>query len=159
MTEEPTAPELHHVELDVEAEVLIASEEHQADLIREFQLISMGAEPGRDGGVPLPRRLADLIVELLRDYTGAQEENLTAAHAAVAQGERTVHLVMDLPVAAVDAIHGILGALEEADDYCRRGEGLLTLATPPRIAEVRRWFVEEVTRQIEASVRARATAG
>ena len=150
-------PSLHHVVIELDPHVLIASEEHQADLIREFQLISLHRDSSE--GPPLPRRLADLIVELLRDYQGTQEGNLAAAHEAVARGDATVRLEMDLPVEVVGAVERIRDALEEADAYCRRGDGLLTLASPPGIAETRRWFVAELSRQIEASVTARAAGG
>ncbi len=156
MSEEAEGPTLHRVELEVDPAILVASEEHQADLIREFQLISLGALPtaanaAADHGPPLPKRLADLIVELLSDYRGTQEENLTRAHAALEQGDPSVRLEMDLPEATIGAIEGILGALEEADAFCRRGDGLLTLATPTEIAEARRGFFIEVSRQIRAS--------
>ena len=144
-----TSMQLHRVVMDVDPELLISSEEHQADLIREFQLISFGPE-----SPSLPGRLAELIVETLRDYQGAQEANLAAAHEAVARGDRSVHLEMELPAEVVLAVQSILSALEEADAYCHRGDGLLTLATPPEIAALRRWFVEDVARQVEASVRA-----
>jgi hypothetical protein len=142
---------LHRVTIELDAAMLVASEQHQADLIREFQLISLGADAGAR---PLPGRLADLIVETLADYTPVQNANLDAAVAALQRGERRVRLEMDLPAEVVPAVHKILGALEEADTYCRDSGALLTLATPPEIAELRRWFVQEIERQIEA-----ATAG
>ena len=144
---------LHRVVLDVDAELLVASEEHQADLIREFQLISFQPD-----SPTLPGRLAELIVETLRDYQGTQEDNLAAAHAALADGERTVHLEMELPAEVVPAVRRVLAALEEADAFCQRGDGLLTPASPPEIAAVRRWFVDELARQIDESERLRAPA-
>ena len=39
--------------------------------------------------------------------------------------------------------------LEEADDYCRRGDHLLTLATPEEERRFRRWFIGEFVDQIE----------
>ncbi len=146
-----SGPRLHRVLIDVDPRILVTSEEHQADLIREFQLISLGPVPGDAGGEPLPKRLADLIVEMLAGYQGTQEGNLASAHAALDRGDELVHLEMLLPVEAIGVVEAILGALEEADAYCREGDGLLTLATPPELAQVRRWFAEEVVRQIRAS--------
>ena len=37
--------------------------------------------------------------------------------------------------------------LDEADDYCRAGETLLTLATPAPALAFRRWFLGEFVRQ------------
>jgi hypothetical protein len=144
-----TPPRLYRVVMDLDAETVVASEQHQADLIREFQLISHAASDG-EPAAELPGRLADLILETLADYTPVQNENLERSHAALARGDKDVHLEMDLPAEAIPAIEKILGALEEADAYCREG-ALLTLATPPHIADVRRWVVEEVTRQIRAA--------
>jgi len=38
--------------------------------------------------------------------------------------------------------------LDEADDYCRRGDHLLTLATPAEELRFRRWFVGEFVEQL-----------
>lgn len=142
---------LHPVVLDVEAATLVASEQHQAELLREFQLISLSAS-AEDLERQLPGRLAALIVETLADYTAVQNTNLERTHDALARGDTTVRLEMDLPFAVVAAIEKILAALEEADTYCRRGGALLTLAAPPEVAAFRRWFVVEITRRIERSV-------
>ena len=42
----------------------------------------------------------------------------------------------------------LTGLLEEADDYCRRGE-LLTLATPPELVAFRNWYLGQVVEQID----------
>jgi hypothetical protein len=139
-------PTLHHVVIDIDPNLVVRSEEHQADLIREFKLMSIGdASPGAPG------RLADLVVEVLRDYQGVQEGNLALAYEAIARGDEVVRLEMDLPFEVIDAVERINGALEEADAFCRRGEGLLTLAAPDDILETRRWFVAEIGRQVRAS--------
>jgi hypothetical protein len=38
--------------------------------------------------------------------------------------------------------------LDEADEYCRRGEHLLTLETPPELVRFRRWYLQEFVNQI-----------
>ncbi|HEX7166868.1 MAG TPA: hypothetical protein VF230_07795 [Acidimicrobiales bacterium] len=144
--------QLHTVVIEMDPRTLVASEEHQADLIREFQLIALSTSRAPGEQPPLPGRLADLVVEVLRDYQGVQEENLAKAHAAIERGETVVRLEMLLPAAVVGAVEKILGALEEADAFCRDGVALLTLATPPDVAAARRWFVAEIRRQIERAV-------
>ena len=143
----PAPPELHDVVIEIDPEVLIESEEHQAGLIREFRLITIGHLSPEDES-RVPRRLADLIVEILADYQGVQEQNLQAARAAVERGDRVVRLEMRLPAEVVPAIEKIRDALEEADEYCRSGEGLLTTPASPAVRDARRWFVDEVRRQV-----------
>ena len=55
------------------------------------------------------------------------------------------HVPVEVRQAAIDL--GVL--LDEADDFCRQGDELLTLATPPRAVAFRRWFLEEFVRQID----------
>ena len=46
----------------------------------------------------------------------------------------------------------MLGAIfDEADDYCRAGEHLLSLATPPEALAFRKWFINEFVAQIGGS--------
>ena len=43
-----------------------------------------------------------------------------------------------------------LGALlEEVDDFCRSGQHLITLATPPESLAFRRWYLNEFIAQME----------
>lgn len=137
--------------VEVDPRVLIESEEHQAGLIREFRLIAIGHASSEDGS-QIPRRLADLIVEVLADYKGVQEQNLDAAHAALERGDRLVRLEMLLPTAAMLAIERIHDALEKADQFCRRGDGLLTMPASDEVRAARRWFVEEARRQLPDTV-------
>jgi hypothetical protein len=70
-------------------------------------------------------------------------------NAARDQGETSMDLVYEAPVEARAAVVEIAGLLEECDEFCRSGEHLLTLATPPDIAEFRRWYLTEVLRQLD----------
>jgi hypothetical protein len=38
--------------------------------------------------------------------------------------------------------------LDEADEFCRQGKHLLTLATPPDLRRYRQWFLGEFVAQI-----------
>jgi hypothetical protein len=53
-----------------------------------------------------------------------------------------------VPEAAASAITHLGDIFDEADDYCRAGEHLLSLATPPESLEFRRWFLGEFVNQI-----------
>ena len=144
---EGAGAELHEVTIVIDPQLVIESEEHQAGLIREFRLIEIGHDSTGDRSV-LPRRLAELIVEMLADYQGVQEENLDAAHAALERGDAVVRLEMMLPSAVLPAVERICDALEEADEFCRGNNGLLTTPATEEIRAARRWFVDEIRRQL-----------
>lgn len=57
-------------------------------------------------------------------------------------------LTLLVPAAARGAAVELMGLLEEADDYCRRGE-LLTLATSPELVAFRNWYLGQVVEQID----------
>jgi hypothetical protein len=55
-----------------------------------------------------------------------------------------------VPAAAKDAAINLGRLLDEADEYCRRGD-LLTLATPSDTLAFRRRYLEEFVRQIDGA--------
>ena len=119
------------------------SSEHHEELLREFMLIAQSG----DDHAGVPARLMALIDELRERYSqyGRVNEEVEAARR---RGEQSVDLVYALPASMAGDVRRFLQLLEEADEYCRRGD-LLTLATPPAEAAFRRWYLEEVARQIE----------
>jgi hypothetical protein len=54
-------------------------------------------------------------------------------------------------VSAVAAAAHLGDILDEADDYCRSGKLLLTLATPPPLVTYRKWFLSQFTEQAAGS--------
>jgi hypothetical protein len=54
-----------------------------------------------------------------------------------------IDLLYRMPPDVADAVVRAEVLLDEADEYCRRGEHLLTLVTPPDLLELRRWFFAE----------------
>jgi hypothetical protein len=123
------------------------TQEHTDELLREFLLIANDRE--REGaGHDVPGRLTALIDELTQQYggfSGANEQRL--ADAAVA-GKATIDLDYELPPDAAQAAAHLGDLLDDADDYCRRGQHLLTLATPDELVRFRRWFLAEFERQV-----------
>lgn len=123
------------------------TQEHMDELLREFTLLQAGEANPKDH--PAPRRLLELVAELQADYAGVasdQEEQLAAAAEA---GERSLDLTYRVPVGVGDACRRLEAALDEADRYCREGDYLLTLATPPASAAFRRWFLGQFVDQID----------
>lgn len=120
--------------------------EHLDGLLREFTL--MTARQPADVHPNPPRQLLALVDELRRDYgalgTGQQDILLAAA----ASGRAAVDLTYHVPASLGDACHRLADALDVADDYCRAGTHLLSLAAPALTVALRRWFLEEFPAQI-----------
>lgn len=121
--------------------------EHHEELMREFQLLAINP-PTSSPGHQVPQRLIDLIGELTQDYAGFTDAADNERDAARARGEETIDLVYHVPAVATEAVDRLDRMLDEADDFCRAGERLLTLATPPDCAAFRRWYLSEFRLQL-----------
>lgn len=128
----------------------VAAKEHSDELLREFTLIAEGAE-GAAGGAEMPSRLVSLIAVLRQQYGAGSDERDQALFAAAASGVESLDVQIELPVEAAGAVRTVSAMLDEADDYCRAGKHLLTLATPPRLVAFRRWYLEQITTQLEGA--------
>jgi hypothetical protein len=123
----------------------LQTQEHSEELIREFMLIAADVSP--DGEHAVPARLIGLISELTSQFGGFSAGNEQRLADAGAAGEAEVDLVYELPVGIDSAVERLGEQLDAADEYCRAGQHLLTLATPPDQARFRRWFLGEFSRQ------------
>ena len=120
------------------------TQEHVDDLLREFTLVAQDEE----ARAAVPGRLLALIQELRAGYGQFSAEQRLAMEAAVARGELEIDLVYRVPPAAAGAAQQLGDMLDEADEYCRQGDHLLTLATPPEEQRFRRWFISEFVHQV-----------
>ena len=127
----------------------LRSRQHFEELIREFQLVDLGTESA--DGPALPVRLQQLVSEITTTYRAKADEIEALRAPAIARGQATMDLVYDVPSAARPAIERLDSVLEEADEFCRQGEHLLTLATPPDLVQFRRWNLREVLSQIDGA--------
>ena len=130
---------------DLPLELARRSDEHQADLLREFALLSL--DPGDHAEVP--RRLLALVAELEERYSEASAAVDRDRSEAEARGARSMDLVVTVPGSAAASARRLLALLEEADDYCRDGEHLLTLESDPEVVAFRRWYLGEFAAQVE----------
>jgi hypothetical protein len=125
-----------------------SQEQHDA-LMREFALMSVPSDES-ELQRHVPTRLAQLIDTLTADFEGvstAQEEQL---HAAAAAGQDVIdELVYLVPAAAVPASKALGEMLDEADDYCRQGQHLLTLAAEPELVRFRWWYLNQFIDQAD----------
>jgi hypothetical protein len=121
--------------------------EHTDDLIREFTLVRE-SEAGGEGG-HVPARLLALVEELTDRFSGFTNQQQTALQQAVERGDPSIDLVYRVPPAVKQGCLDLERMLDEADEFCRAGEALLTLATPPRCVAFRRWYLREFVRQVD----------
>lgn len=136
---------------DVPTELLLSAKTHVDNLVREFTLAASGARSGATGAVPEP--VAELIGAVVNGFAEARQAIKRQALAAAEAGQERVRLELTLPVSAAKAGEEYLRALDETDSYCR-AQRLLTLESPPQHRVFRRWYVEELIRQLR-----RAAAG
>lgn len=145
-----TGPALHPVlMLQLPVQVWAASQEHHDELLREFALMTAGLED-RDGEAPpVPVRLLRLVQQLTASFAGSSDEQETRLFAAAARGDEVMDVLeFALPEAAGPACVQLEQLLDEADDYCRAGHHLLTLATPDDIRRFRTWYLAQVREQL-----------
>jgi hypothetical protein len=135
--------EVHLLRLPLE--VWQRTQEHVDGLLREFTLIVQDDQ----GRAATPGRLLGLIDELTAGYGEFSAEQRLEMEAALQRGEQDIDLRYEVPPAAAGAARQLGDMLDEADEYCRTGDHLLTLATPPEALRFRRWFIGEFVDQVE----------
>jgi hypothetical protein len=140
-----TAGELVEVRLlGLPLQVWQRTQEHVDGLLREFALITQDDEVK----AATPGRLRALVQELSAGFGSFSEAQVIEMQAALARGECEIDLTYLVPPAAASAAQQLGDMLDEADEYCRRGDHLLTLATPHEELRFRRWFISEFVDQL-----------
>jgi len=132
--------------------VQVRSTQHFDELMREFALISMDTDRARptDGiARRVPERLLALVEELTTSFSAFTAAVTAERDEAVARGDSEIDLTYHLPATAVAACRELEDILTEVDDYCRSGQHLITLATPPESLAYRQWYLGEFVAQIE----------
>jgi hypothetical protein len=123
------------------------AQEHADGLTRELTLI--GAQLRKTGNTrELPSRLVDLIDQLTARYSMFTVEQEQQIAEAIAADHDTIDLTYRLPAAVAAAAQALGDILDEADDYCRAGRLLLTLATPADLVAYRQWFLSQFAVQL-----------
>jgi hypothetical protein len=115
--------------------------EHADELMREFTLIA--ADARTDGASSVPARLVTLVEELSSMYGGFGAGPEDQLNRAAADGVESIDLVFRVPAEVGPAARHLGELLDEADEYCRRGQHLLTLATPADQRELRWWYLRQ----------------
>ncbi|HVL05806.1 MAG TPA: hypothetical protein VM388_07450 [Acidimicrobiales bacterium] len=125
-------------------EVWQRTQEHVDGLLREFALIAQDEE----AKLATPGRLLGLVQQLTAGFGGFSEAQRAAMEEALQRGEAEIDLTYQVPPAAAGAARQLGDMLDEADEYCRRGDHLLTLAAGPEELRFRRWFIGEFVDQL-----------
>ncbi len=137
--------DVHLLQLPVD--IWARVQEHTDELLREFALMS--SDPA---GGDVPARLTRLIEILQATYSGVGDEQDAQLYAAAEAGQAVIDdLAFTVPVAAAEAAVVLNETLDEAVEFCRAGQHLLTLATPPDLQRFRRWYLDQFVDQIRGA--------
>jgi hypothetical protein len=121
------------------------AQEHNDELMREFALLA--AQQAEPGSHDVPARLLAVGDELQSRYGSFTQSATAELQAALERGDPSIDLVFVVPEDVAGDVDELNRILDEADDFCRKGGPLLTLATPAAVVAYRRWFLDEFIRQ------------
>ncbi len=128
------------------------STQHFDELMREFALITLDTERERentDSTRPVPERLLALVAELTNKFAAFTAAVTAQREEAAARGDSEIDLTYHMPLSATDAVRQLEALLEDIDVFCRSGQHLITLATPPESLVFRKWYFTEFIGQME----------
>lgn len=138
-----------HVVVDgVPARLFLESQDHQQDLIREFVLIQFGHRFDVTT-TEVPQRLARLIADIHSHYADVRGATRQQALEALDRGQEIVSMAVPVLPGMAGALRQWLELLEQADRWCQEGT-MLTLAAPPEVRRLRRWYAGELLRLLPA---------
>jgi hypothetical protein len=128
------------------------SSQHFDELMREFALITLDTERDRestDSTRPVPERLLDVVAELTNEFAAFTTAVTAEREEAAARGDSEIDLTYHMPPSTTDAVRQLDVLLDEVDEFCRSGQHLITLATPPESLAFRQWYFNEFIGQME----------
>jgi hypothetical protein len=141
-------PELFDVVLlNLPVEDFRRSQQHHDALLREFALVGVDADERVDS---VPGRLLALVRALGQQFGRLSAEPQARLSEAVENDVAHIDLHFRVPAAAKGAALDLGRLLDEADEYCQRGD-LLTLAAPPDVRAFRARYLEEFVRQVDGA--------
>jgi hypothetical protein len=132
---------------DVPVDLVLRSQEHLEELLREMQIITIGMQTATTADNPTGR-VGRLVGEALERLEAARALTHEQARAVADAGGALVSLELSLPEGAAEDIRRLTELLEEADRLCEEG-ALITLASPPEVRSFRRDMAERLIRQLE----------
>jgi hypothetical protein len=131
--------------LGVPVATYLALEVHNDETMRELLILS--GSHGADGASAASPRLAAIAERVLRHWGREKDAFRLRVEEAEDVGAVTVDLVADFAPGPLAAADDHVALLEEVDGLRRLGE-LFGAPPAPGVAELRRWFVEEMRAQV-----------
>ncbi|MDQ1726065.1 MAG: hypothetical protein QOK14_110, partial [Frankiaceae bacterium] len=123
------------------------STQHGDELVREMTLLAARAEDS--SGAHVPQRLVSLAADVRSTYGVFTEHANAQMDAAALAGIPVIdEIVYHVPASTGPFCEHLLAIIDETDEFCRRGDYLLTLATPADVLRYQRWIIGEFVRQI-----------
>ena len=119
---------------------LHASQTQWSELRREVRLLSLAHEDD----YPLAKSLSELFADI--DRILREGIHSDAIESALASGEATTDLRVDLPKASAETIEQFVELLDLADEFCQK-QRLLSLARTPEQRRFQTWLFGELVRQ------------
>lgn len=129
----------------VPLDIFRRSMEHWDGLIREFTLLAMRSSEAHE----VPARLLNLVDALTDAYTPFTGGTDRVRDEAMARGDATVDLTYLVPLHARQAVLDLEAMAEQADDFCRQGEELLTMARPAPVRRFAQWYLSQFVDQLD----------
>jgi hypothetical protein len=127
------------------ARLLVRSHIYNDELLRELELVQMGATPANAHGEAL--EVLATLEQLLVANADVNLANRLVAEEALRRGELTCDVVLQLPALAADFADVYLALFGQVCDYTERGL-LLTLPPAPEVAAFQRAWLAEIARQL-----------
>jgi anti-sigma regulatory factor (Ser/Thr protein kinase) len=124
---------------EVPLRTLHASQTQWSELRREVRLLALAHEDD----YPLAKSLSELFADLDRVLRAGIYEEIESA---LASGEVTTDLRVDVPKASAETIEQLLELLDLADEFCQE-QRLLSLARTAEQRRFQRWLFGELVRQ------------
>jgi hypothetical protein len=117
------------------------------ELLREFALIHAGADQSQHD---VPQRLMAMVDALVTRYAGINDDARDRLESAIDRGELVIaDHELQVPPSARAALQALDAMMDDADEFCRQGRHLLTLAEPEDVRRYRRWYLTQIVTQLD----------
>ncbi|HEX2039179.1 MAG TPA: SpoIIE family protein phosphatase, partial [Acidimicrobiales bacterium] len=134
--------ELH----DVPSLVVVQSSEYLDELLRELELVRLGARQGVTG-TAYPHRLLVLVDRILSSWSSSRDDTRRQAEVALREGRPTLDLRIALPRVAAMIAEQFVALLDEIEEFSADGR-LLTVPPRDELRRFQRWFCAEAAAQL-----------
>jgi hypothetical protein len=133
--------------LGVPVQVYLALQAHNDEIFRDLELIRIEAELVGDAEEVVPPSVMEVIRPLTTAFGRPRDNLRERVELAYTTGLTRVDLENDFPASATQSALDYVTLLERVDELCRKGH-ILSPPASREVAALRRWFAEEVDRQL-----------